>query len=164
MNVSDIMTEKPATVRLDSTLREALELMEQIGCHHLPVLNTENHLIGIISDRDCRTALNSPYILRERWQDEELVDHLRVRLMMTPAPIVVAPDAKAENAAQLMLENKISCLPVMRDETLVGIITRSDMLIAFMNLVEYSQGGKNHFNVAQPRSDGANDPSSKRHH
>lgn len=136
MNVSDIMTEKPATVRLDSTLREALELMEKVGCHHLPVLNPEHHVIGIISDRDCRTALNSPYILRERWQDEELVDHLRVRLMMTPAPIVVAPDAKAESAAQLMLENRISCLPVMRDETLVGIVTRSDILLAFMNLIE----------------------------
>ena len=139
MNVSEIMTEKPATVRLESTLREALELMEKVSCHHLPVLNSENHLIGIISDRDCRTALNSPYILRERWQDEELVDHLRVRLIMTPAPIVVAPEAKAENAAQLMLENKISCLPVMRDETLVGILTRSDILMAFMNLTERFQ-------------------------
>jgi CBS domain-containing protein len=142
MNVSDIMTEKPATVRLENSLREALELMEKVGCHHLPVLNSENHLIGIISDRDCRTALNSPYILRERWQDEELIDHLQVRLIMTPAPIVVAPDANAENAAQLMLENRISCLPVMRDETLVGIVTRSDMLMAFMNLSERYQERK----------------------
>ena len=134
MNVSDIMTQKPTTARLDTTLREALELMEQIGSHHLPVLGTNSHLIGILSDRDCRTALNSPHILRERWQDEDLATHLPVRAMMTAAPIVIAPEADAEEAARLMLTNQISCLPVMRDETLVGIVTRSDILLAFMHL------------------------------
>jgi acetoin utilization protein AcuB len=136
MNVSDIMTAKPVTIRLNDTLRDALELMERVGCHHLPVLGTNGHLIGILSDRDCRTALNSPYILRERWQDEELVNHLPVRAMMTPAPIVIAPDAHATEAVRLMLKNQISCLPVMRDETLVGIVTRSDILVAFMNLLQ----------------------------
>ncbi|MBL8118941.1 MAG: CBS domain-containing protein [Anaerolineae bacterium] len=138
MNVSDIMTAKPSTVRLHSTLREALDIMERIGCHHLPVLSNENHLIGIISDRDCRTALNSPYIMRERWQDEELVNHLQVRMIMTPAPIVIPPDARAEDAARLMVENQISSLPVMKDETLVGIVTRSDIVMAFIRLAESS--------------------------
>ena len=133
MNVSDIMTPNPVVVRLQTTLHEALEMMEQIRCHHLPVLNTEGHLIGIISDRDCRTALNSPYILRENWQDDELATRLQVRAMMTPAPIVVAPEAPAEQAARLMLDNRISCLPVMRDETLIGIITTSDILKAFIS-------------------------------
>ncbi len=136
MNVSDIMTERPATVRLHSTLREVLDLMEQIGCHHLPVLNTENHVIGIISDRDCRLAMNSPYIMRERWQDEELVNHLYARMIMSAAPVVIAPEADAEDAAKLMLSRRISCLPVMRDETLVGILTRSDILLAFIGQSE----------------------------
>jgi acetoin utilization protein AcuB len=136
MNVSDIMTKKPVTVRLDTTLREALEMMEEVGCHHLPVLGSNDHLIGILSDRDCRTALNSPHILRDRWQDEELVNKLPVRAMMTPAPIVVAPDVPADRAAHLMLKNQISCLPVMRDETLIGIVTRSDILMAFVNLMQ----------------------------
>jgi acetoin utilization protein AcuB len=138
MNITDIMTHKPVTVRLDHTLRDALETMERVGCHHLPVLSSEGHLIGILSDRDCRTALNSPHIMRERWQDEELADHLPIRAMMTPAPIVVAPEAPAEEAARLMLANQISCLPVMRDETLVGIVTRSDILAAFMTLLNSS--------------------------
>jgi len=132
MNVSDIMTERPVTVRLHSTLREVLDLMEQLGCHHMPVLNTENHVIGIISDRDCRLAMNSPYIMRERWQDEELVNNLIARMIMIPAPIVIAPEADAQDAAALMLKRSISCLPVMRDETLVGIVTRSDILMAFI--------------------------------
>lgn len=136
MNVSDIMTERPATVRLHSTLREVLDLMEQLSCHHMPVLSSENHLIGIISDRDCRLAMNSPYIMRERWQDQELVSHLFARMIMTPAPVVIAPEATAEDAARLMLSRHISCLPVMRDETLVGIITVSDILMAFVSMSE----------------------------
>jgi acetoin utilization protein AcuB len=134
MNVSDIMTKKPATIRLQSSLREALETMDKVGCHHLPVLSSDGHLIGVVSDRDCRTALNSPHIMRERWQDEELINRLQARNFMTPAPIVVPPEAPAEEAARLMLQNRISCLPVMRDETLVGIVTRTDIVAAFMNL------------------------------
>jgi len=132
MNVSDIMTERPVTIRPSNSLREALEAMEQVGCHHLPVVSTDGHVVGILSDRDCRTALNSPFILRERWQDEELTNNLQVRSIMTPAPIIVEPDASADEAARLMLVNHVSCLPVMRSETLVGIITTSDILMAFM--------------------------------
>ena len=136
MNVADIMTERPVTIDQNATLRNALELMEQVGCHHLPVLGFDGHLVGILSDRDCRTALNSPYILREKWQDDDLVNKLLVRAMMTPAPIVVEPSMKAAEAARLMMKNHISSLPVMRSETLVGIVTTSDILIAFMNITE----------------------------
>lgn len=132
MNVSDVMTEKPVTVRPSNTLRDALEVMERVGCHHLPVVSADGHVVGILSDRDCRTALNSPHTLRERWQDERLADHLLVRSIMTPAPIVVEPDNSADEAVRLMLVNHISCLPVMRGETLVGIITTSDILMAFI--------------------------------
>lgn len=133
MNVSDIMTAKPVITDPNSTLRQALETMERVGCRHLPVVS-DGHLVGILSDRDAREALNSPYILRERWQDDELVDHLRVRAIMTPAPIVTEPDTLADEAARLMLANHISCLPVMRGETLVGIVTTSDILAAFINI------------------------------
>src|SRR4051812_34163743 len=102
------MTERPATVRPHSRFREVLDLMEQIGCHHLPVLSTENHLIGIISDRDYRLAMNSPYILRERWQDEGLVSTLTARMIMIPAPVMIAPEADAHDAAALMLKRNIS--------------------------------------------------------
>lgn len=134
MNVSDIMTAKPMTIHQDQTLRRALEIMEAHNCRHLPVLNSENQIVGILSDRDCRTALNSPFIMRERWQDEELANNLLVRSMMTPAPIVIEPDATADEAARLMLGNHISCLPVILGETLVGIVTTSDIMMAFMTM------------------------------
>ncbi len=144
MYVSDIMTAKPVTIHQDQTLRQALEIMETHNFRHLPVLNSDKQLVGIISDRDCRMALNSPYILRERWQDEALADQLRVRTMMTPAPIVIEPEAEADEAARLMLNNRVSCLPVIRSETLVGIVTTSDVLAAFMNIYKQLRTAPNH--------------------
>jgi acetoin utilization protein AcuB len=136
MNVSDIMTAHPTTVQPHHTLRHALETMQRVGCHHLPVLSVERHLVGILSDRDCRTALNSPYTLREGWQDENLIDQLLVGAVMTPAPIVIEPNAFAEEAARLMLANQINCLPVLRGETLIGIVTSSDVLSAFVRMCQ----------------------------
>jgi len=71
-------------------------------------------------------------------ENSSLVNTLRVSHSMTPAPIIVEPDAPAHEAARLMLEHVIGCLPVMRGETLVGIITRSDLLMAFMHLSQKS--------------------------
>lgn len=134
MNVLDIMTANPVTIGAGDTLRKALELMEEHQCKHLPVLSSGKHLVGIISDRDCRHALNSPFLLREKWQDEDLLDSLMVRTVMTAAPIIVEPNAPADEAARWMLSHRIGCLPVMRGETLIGIVTRSDLLVAFMTI------------------------------
>lgn len=138
MNVLDIMTARPVSIRVDKTLRAALELMEEHHCKHLPVLSASGHVVGVLSDRDCRYALNSPFVRRDNWQKDELIDRLPVRAVMSPAPIIIEPDALASEAARLMLTHRIGCLPVMRGETLVGIITRSDVLIAFMTLHQRS--------------------------
>lgn len=133
MFVSELMTRNPVTVRQDDTLRTAIAAMTEIGCHHLPVMSDDGHLVGVVSDRDCRSTLHSPFFLREHTQDERLLDQVLIRAIMTPAPIVVEPDTPAPDAARLMLTHYIGCLPVMRGETLVGIITTSDILIAFVN-------------------------------
>lgn len=134
VNVADIMTRKPIAIRNSATLREALELMEHHHCRHLPVVSGDNHLIGIVSDRDCRLALNSPHIMRERGWDEDVINQTSMAMIMSPAPIIVEPDMHASEAARLMLDNHISALPVMRGETLVGIVTTSDILAAFMRV------------------------------
>lgn len=134
MNVSDIMTPKPVTISLNATLAKALELMEEVGCRHLPVLSVDGHVVGVVSDRDCRMAMNSPHVLREKWQDEALKESLPVRAVMSPAPVVTEPEMSAREAARLLLANHIGCLPVMRSETLIGIVTTSDILMAFVNM------------------------------
>lgn len=132
LSVADIMTAKPVTVRHDGTLRQALEMMERHTCRHLPVVSVDGHLVGIVSDRDCRLALNSPHLMRERWQDEEVTRLTSIVKIMTPAPVIAEPDMPAHEAARLMLAHHISALPVMRGETLVGIVTTSDILMAFL--------------------------------
>jgi acetoin utilization protein AcuB len=141
MNVSNMMTENPVTISPDATLREALETMEQVGCHHLPVISADKHLTGVITARDCRLALRLPDILREYWQDEVLANRLLVKAVMTPAPMIVEPTTSADEAVRLMLVNYVSCLPVMRGETLVGIVTTSDLLVAFLNVLRFRPFG-----------------------
>jgi acetoin utilization protein AcuB len=144
MNVSDVMTAHPTTISSSATLTQALDVMQQIGCHHLPVLSAEHHLIGVVSINDIQRALGEPLKPDSRLLNNALAGVLRVSAVMTPAPIIVEPDAPAHEAARLMLEHFIGCLPVMRGETLVGIITRSDLLMAFMVL---SQKPTPHFNL-----------------
>jgi acetoin utilization protein AcuB len=139
MNVSDMMTVDPISIHQDKPLQTALEILEDNNFHHLPIMNSERQLVGILTKRDIRAALKSPFILRESWQNEAEIIRLPVRAIMTPAPIVVEPEADADEAVRLMLVNHISCLPVIRSETLVGIITISDVLNAFRMLYRRSQ-------------------------
>ncbi|PJF39718.1 MAG: CBS domain-containing protein [Chloroflexi bacterium] len=132
MNVHEIMTENPAFVQPTTTLYDTLNKMEAVGCHHMPVLSNSGHLVGIVSASDCLMSLGETYTKQEGWKHNPQAKLQVVRDAMTTAPIIIEPNAPAINAARLMLENYIGCLPVMRGETLVGIITKSDILMAFI--------------------------------
>lgn len=132
MRVSDIMTAHPVTVGLDDSLGVAIERMQSIGCRRLPVVNKDGSLVGIITDRDTRLALHSPFIEHERAQDISLLRDVRVRACMTPAPFTVEPTADISDAISLMITHRIGGLPVLSGETVVGIITSTDVMTAFV--------------------------------
>ncbi len=132
MNVCDVMTSQPSTIHPAASLALALARMRDLGCHHLPVVSAAQHVVGILSFHDCQRALGELLKGSESPQNMELARQLPVGQVMTPAPIIVEPDMPAYEAARLMLEHFIGCLPVMRGETLVGIVTRSDLLMAFI--------------------------------
>jgi acetoin utilization protein AcuB len=134
MLVRDVMTENPIIVSPQESLRSAIEKMASAGCRRLPVV-VEGHVVGIVADLDIREALNSPIILRERWQDEELIDHATVEACMTPDPITVTPDTPVVEAARLMRDRKIGGLPVMVGDDLVGIVTETDLLDALIQVL-----------------------------
>jgi acetoin utilization protein AcuB len=138
MNVSDVMTLHPTTIAPDATVAEAVRLFREVGCHHLPVISAEKHLIGILSARDCEQALGESLEKSTPIINAALARSIPVSMVMTAAPFNIEPDAPVEEAARLMLEHYIGCLPVMRDETLIGIITRSDVLLAFIALCRRS--------------------------
>jgi len=132
MRVSDIMTRDPIKIHLDDTLRTAVQLMQRHTCRRLPVVDHNGALVGIITDRDTRLALHSPFVLHERWQEDTLLDTVTVRACMTVAPITIEPNADIEEAVSLMLEHRIGGLPVLRGESVVGIVTSTDVMAAFV--------------------------------
>lgn len=136
MNVSEIMTANPVTIDPQSALAAALQRMWDMHCHHLPVLSVEAHLVGILSEYDCQRYLaeEAARPANAHLSEEQLAQRVTVFEVMSTAPIVVEPDMSAHEAARLMLTNNIRSLPVMRGETLVGIVTTSDLLIAFMHI------------------------------
>src|SRR5436305_354923 len=107
MNVCDMMTLHPTTVDPKTTLTDAIGVMRGIGCHHLPVISPEKHLIGILSTRDCEQVLGESLEKGGSLVNGELANAIPVSLVMTPAPIIVEPDAPAHEAARLMLEHFI---------------------------------------------------------
>lgn len=135
MRVREVMTAKPITVLPDDTLRVATARMEAAGCRRLPVVDEAGRICGIITDRDLRLAANSPLILRERWQDDMLLDQSTVSAVMTPDPLCVPPDFPVEQAIDLLLARRISGLPVVEREQLVGIVTVTDLLRTFADLL-----------------------------
>ncbi len=135
MRVREVMTPDPVTIGPDDTLYTAAERMHERNCRRLPVLDDDGQLIGILTDRDLRLAVNSPLVLRERWQDEMLLQHTSVDACMTPDPITATPEMSLNDAVGLMLRYKISGLPVLQEGRLVGIVTVTDLLRALQTLL-----------------------------
>ena len=125
--VAEIMTPNPVTVTPRNAIRTAVNLMREVGCRRLPVVD-RGRLVGIITDRDLRRAANSPIVVREQWYDNFILDHIEVGSCMTPNPLTIEPSATIAEAARTMRDHKIGGLPVVIDGQLTGIITETDLL------------------------------------
>ena len=88
----------------------------------------------MVSDRDVRLALNSPFILRDRSQDQEVLNHVLVAECMTPDPISLPPDASLLDAARLMRDRKFGGVPIVDHGRVVGIVTETDLLNCFIEM------------------------------
>ncbi|MGB3716873.1 MAG: CBS domain-containing protein [Candidatus Promineifilaceae bacterium] len=131
LTVRDLMSANPETISPDTLLRAVVEVMKVAGCRQLPVVDEHGRIIGIVTDRDVRLAMNSPMIMRSRWEDEELVEKATVDSCMTPDPITINSDAPAYRAAEILSTYKFGALPVVDNGELVGIITVTDFLDRF---------------------------------
>lgn len=128
--VNDLMTVKPNTVTPGTSLRNIIEMMKTEGCRQLPVVENSK-LVGIVTDRDVRLAINSPMVLHGRWQDEELLDRVLAADCMTINPMTATPDTPAYQAAKMLSLYKFGSLPVVDGDALVGIVTVTDFLDYF---------------------------------
>ena len=112
----------------DAHLHEALTKMNRAGYRHLPVVANDT-LIGIITDRDVRLAVNSPVVAAEAdLTRESILDEVRVDDCMTPDPQCVSPNTPLHEVADLLTLNKFGAMPVVDDGQLVGMISYIDFL------------------------------------
>jgi CBS domain-containing protein len=128
LTVNDLMTVDPITVKPGTRLRRIINLMKKEGCRQLPVVVEDNRLVGLVTDRDVRLILNSPLVLQEAGQEEELMDTMVAEGFMTVNPITVTADTPAYKAAEMLSIYKFGALPVVEGKTLIGIITVTDFL------------------------------------
>ncbi len=131
MLVKDFMTPDPQVVTPDVAVPEAAQIMKKGGFRRLPVVE-EGRLVGIVTDRDLKEAMPSDATSLSIWEINYLISRLSVGEIMTRDPISVADTLPLQAAAKLMLEHKVGGLPVLHEGRLVGIITVTDVLRAFL--------------------------------
>jgi acetoin utilization protein AcuB len=131
MIVRDLMTPNPITTGPDTPVLEARQVMIEKRIRHLLVAEGSN-LLGIITDRDIRLNLPSPATSLSVWEINYLLARMTVASAMTESVVIVSPRQDAKEAASLMLDHKIGALPVVDGGRLLGIITETDLLRAFV--------------------------------
>jgi len=134
--VRDSMTREVVTLSPQTTAAEALALCRERGIRHLPVMDG-GRLAGVVSDRDLRSAtpaLGDP-------ARAEALQKLRVWGVMVRDVMTAHPEDPIEQAANIMREKKIGCLPVLEADELVGILTSSDVMEALVYLVGAHEPG-----------------------
>ena len=120
----------PVTISPDASFFKARDYIHAMGIRHLPVVDKNNRLVGIVTDRDIREAAPSDATSLSVHELSNLLAKLKVSAFMTPKEklITIAPDILIEEAVQLMHDHKIGCLPVLEGSELYGIFTETDAL------------------------------------
>ena len=133
----------PVTITPEATFFEARNLIHEKGIRHLPVVDKNNALVGIVTDRDIREAAPSDATLLSVQELNYLLGKLKVSSFMTPKAklITITPDTLIEEAVQLMHDHKIGCLPVLEGGKLYGIFTETDALDHLVDIFGIKQKG-----------------------
>jgi acetoin utilization protein AcuB len=134
---------KPVTIHPDASFFEARTLIHDKGIRHLPVVDKENRLVGIVTESDIREAGPSDVAMLSVKELTDLLGTLKVSELMVPKEkvITITPDTLIEEAIQLMHDNKIGCLPVIEEGKLYGIFTETDALAHLVDIFGFKQKG-----------------------
>ena len=131
--VRDIMPDHMVTISESDTLSTVEDIMTLGRVRHMPVVHG-GKLVGVVSERDLLRASLSNLSGVDAGQRRAFLHGVEIARVMSTPPIVVGPDASVAEAARVMAENKIGCLPVVEKEELLGIITETDVLRCFAGL------------------------------
>lgn len=141
MLVKERMTRNPVFIRPDTPVTEAQALMKREKIHHLPVLDKEEKLVGIVTEKDLLYASPSVATTLSVYEMTSLLAKLKVDKVMSRDVVTVTEDVPLEEAARIMADRRIGGLPIVRGRTLVGMITESDLFRIFIELFGARQKG-----------------------
>jgi acetoin utilization protein AcuB len=137
MIVEQIMKTNVIALKATNTIADAMSIVKQEKIRHIPIIDDEQHVIGIVTDRDLRDA--SPSIFHA---DEHLEDLQKpLSTIMKTNVITGHPLDFVEEIAALFYEHRISCLPIVKEQKLVGIVTETDLLYTLVQLTGAHQPG-----------------------
>ncbi|KRT74473.1 MAG: CBS domain containing protein, acetoin utilization protein AcuB [Deltaproteobacteria bacterium CSP1-8] len=133
MIVAKRMMRNPVFVDENDSMKKAMDILKEREIRHLPVLKGGDKLVGILTETDIKQASPSPATALEIREIFYLLDKVKVKQIMTRRVFTVSSNASIEEAALIMREKKIGCLPVVDGGRLVGILTETDILDAFLD-------------------------------
>ncbi len=140
MLVRKWMTPELLTISPETPVLDAIRLLKERGFRRLPVVD-RGKLVGIVTDKDLKDAMPSKVTTLSIWELNYLLAKLTVTEVMAKPVVTISENAGLEEAALLLEEYKVGGLPVMRDNVLVGIITITDVLRAFVEAMGLNEGG-----------------------
>lgn len=135
MYVGRVMHKELVTVPPDTSLVKAKDIIAEKRIAHLLVVDKEGKLIGIVSDRDLKRSWASPATTLSVHELNYLLKQLTVEMIMVKKTITIGPGTTIERAARIMQEYRISALPVIEKEDLVGIITTTDVMDVLLQAI-----------------------------
>lgn len=141
MLVRDFMTPDPVTISPDTSHMDAVHLMREHGFRRLPVVDKHGKLVGIVVEKDLLSTQPSPATSLSIWEIHSLLSKLKVKDFMSHPVHTVADDCPIEDAASIMVQHKIGCLPVVQDGQLIGIITETDIFKALTKMMGSGEAG-----------------------
>ena len=136
MQVAERMRTAVVLVRTSDSVWTALKLLGERQIRHLPVVE-DGRLVGIVTDRDIRLVFPSAVTADNKEQDPfDALEKISVGQIMTKRVFTVTPETSIADAARVLLERRIGGLPVVQGDLLVGIITKTDILAAFVEIMQ----------------------------
>jgi acetoin utilization protein AcuB len=135
------MTRNPVYISPEASVTEAKILMTRQKINKLPVLDADKHVVGIVTKNDLIKASPSAATTLDMYEIGYLLSRLTVEKVMSKNVTTVSEDEVIEEAARIMADSDIGCLPVVKDELMIGIITETDLFREFIELFGTRQKG-----------------------
>ena len=154
MLVGDRMSKPVITIHPETSMKDALELMEREHVHRLPVVDKKGKLVGIISERELYKEYPSEATTLSVWELNYLLKEITIEKLVTRDVTTVTEDTPLEEAARIMVDKDFSGIPVVRDDKVVGMITETDLFKIFLEMLGARNPGVR-LTVLMPETPGA---------